>query len=222
MNLAKTNYIPILGYFVEYIRGDKMKKSKRATIIVVVFITFLVHFIINAFVIYRYGKIDEKRKSDVVIILGAATDINGVSPVYRERINHGIWLYENNYADYIIVTGGKADGAEFSDAYYAKRYVLSKEVPEDVVFIEEQSKITQENIKNAKEIMEENKWETSIIVSDPLHMKRSMLIANDYDINAVSSPTQSSKYQSWKTKVPFLLREEFFYVGYKIWKIFCS
>ena len=70
--------------------------------------------------------------------------------------------------------------------------------------------------------MEENKWETSIIVSDPLHMKRSMLIANDYDINAVSSPTPSSKYQSWKTKVPFLLREGFFYVGYKIWRIFGS
>ncbi len=197
-----------------------MKKSKKLTITVAVLIILLLYFFINAFVIYSYGEVDEKRKSDVAIILGAATDINGVSPVYKERINHGIWLYENHYVDYIILTGGKADGAEFSDSYYAKQYVLSKEVPKDVIFIEEQSKITRENIKYAKEIMVENKWKNSIVVSDPLHMKRSMLIAKDYDINAVSSPTPSSRYQSWKTKIPFILREEFFYVGYKIWRIF--
>ena len=51
----------------------------------------------------KYGKVDEKQKSDVAIVLGASTDANGVSPVFKERINHGIWLYENNYVDYIIV-----------------------------------------------------------------------------------------------------------------------
>lgn len=97
-----------------------MKKSIKTTLIIVVLIIFLLYFFINAFITYSYGKVDGKQKSDVAIILGAATDSNGVSPVYRERINHGIWLYENNYVDYIIVTGGKADRAEFSDAYYAK------------------------------------------------------------------------------------------------------
>ncbi len=195
-----------------------MKKiSKLITIIAVLII--LIYFLLNAFIIYNYGKTDEKRKSDVAIVLGAQTDSNGVSPVYKERINHGIWLYENDYVDYIIVTGGRADDAEFSDAYYAKQYVLSRGVSKDVIFMEDQSKITQENIKYAKEIMKENEWSSSIIVSDPLHMKRSMLIAKDYDINAVSSPTPSSRYQSWKTIIPFLLREEFFYIGYKVLKL---
>ena len=112
-----------------------MKKSIKTTLIIVVLIIFLLYFFINAFITYSYGKVDGKQKSNVAIILGAATDSNGVSPVYRERINHGIWLYENNYVDYIIVTGGKADRAEFSDAYYAKRYALSKNIPEDVIFI---------------------------------------------------------------------------------------
>ncbi len=197
-----------------------MRRCKKPVIVVVLFIVILTYFFVNAFTIYNYGEVDEKRKSDVAIILGAATDRNGVSAVYRERINHGIWLYQNDYADYIIVTGGKADGAEFSDAYYAKQYALSRGVPEDVIFMEEQSKITQENIKYAKEIMKEKGLSTSLVVSDPLHMKRGMFIAKDYGINAVSSPTASSKYQSWKTKIPFLLREEFFYIGYKIYKFF--
>ncbi len=198
-----------------------MKKYKK-TIIYVVLLIILIYFFVNAFIIYKYGEADERQKSDVAIILGAATDVNGVSPVYRERINHGIWLYQNDYADYIIVTGGKAKDAEFSDAYHAKQYAMSKGVPEDVIFMEERSKITQENIKYSKEIMEEKGLNTSIVVSDSLHMKRAMLIAKDYDINAVSSPTSSSKYQSWKTKIPFLLREDFFYIGYKIYRIFWS
>lgn len=68
--------------------------------------------------------------------------------------------------------------------------------------------------------MEENDLETAIIVSDPLHMKRSMLMAEDYNINAVSSPTTTSMYKSLKTKIPFLLREEFFYVGYCVVRVF--
>ena len=197
-----------------------MQKKVICVVISLILFILSVYIFANAFIIYNYGNTDEKQKCDVAIILGAETNNNGVSPVYRERINHGIWLYENDYVDYIIVTGGKADDMEFSDAYHAKQYILSKGISDDVVYMEEKSAITQENIKYSKEIMKENNWDTSIIVSDPLHMKRSMLIAKDYDINAVSSPTTTSKYQSWKTKIPFLLREEFFYIGYKICKIF--
>lgn len=195
-----------------------MRRYRKITYVVALIV--LIYLFSNALIIYKYGEADEKRKCDVAIILGAEADDNGVSPVYKERINHGIWLYENDYADYIIVTGGKAEGMEFSDAYHAKQYALSKGVSENVIFIEEQSKITQENIKYAKEIMKENKWNTCIVVSDSLHMKRAMLMAKDYDINAFSSPTPTSKYQSWKTKLPFLLREEVFYIGYKICKFF--
>lgn len=197
-----------------------MKKSRIITIFILMLIISIIYFFVNALIIYQYSKVDGKQKSDVVIILGAETDDDGVSPVYAERINHGIWLYENNYADYIIVTGGKAKGAEFSDAYYAKQYILNKGVLEDVVFVEEKSKITQENLKYAKEIMKENEWDTCLIVSDPLHMKRAMLMATNYGIKAFSSPTPSSKYQSLKTKIPFLLREDFFYIGYKIYNFF--
>lgn len=42
---------------------------------------------------------------------------------------------------------------------------------------EEASTITQENLENAKIIMDENAYEKAIIVSAPLHMKRAMLLA---------------------------------------------
>ena len=178
------------------------------------------YLIFTAFSIVNYGKIDNKTRCDVAIILGAGTSNDEVSPVYRERINHGIWLYENGYVDFLILTGGVGKGNNASDAYIAKQYAISKSVPEQVIFIEETSTITEENLQNAKVIMDKNSLKDAIIVSDPLHMKRAMLMAKDYGITAYSSPTPTTMYKSFKTKFSFLVREEFFYIGYCIVRIF--
>lgn len=196
------------------------KKITFRLIYLFLVLLILFYLIFTAISIVSYGKIDEKANSDVAIILGASTSNGEVSPVYRERINHGIWLYENDYVDYLILTGGIGEGNNVSDAYIAKQYALSKSVPEQAIFIEEKSTITEENLENAKSIMDENSFDTAIIVSDPLHMKRAMLMADDYGIDACSSPTQTTMYRSFKTKFPFLVREEFFYIGYSIVRVF--
>lgn len=200
-----------------------IKRSKCkilfSSVVVVLFLSIAFASAI-AVSIWNYGKLDEKQPSDVAIVLGAAVWDGEVSPVYRERINHGIYLYENGYVDYIILTGGFGEGSYKSDSQIAKEYALSQGVPEDKILIEEKSTITEENLEFSKEIMDERGLETAIIVSDPLHMKRSMLMAKDYNINALSSPTTTSMYKSLKTKIPFLLREEFFYVGYCVVRLF--
>lgn len=170
--------------------------------------------------IVAYSNRDDAAPADVIIILGAGTDGKTPNAVFRERLNHGIWLYENGYADYILLTGGLTPGNDHSDAWIAGQYVLEQGVPEEALLLEEKSTITQENLKFAKEIMDAEGLSNAIIVSDPLHMKRSMLMAKDYEIEALSSPTPTTLYQTWKSKLPFLAREVFFYVGYQIYKIF--
>ena len=198
------------------------KKKKQIMIGILLFAALLlvIFLIATAVSIVNYGNKDEKQISDVVIVLGAGTSDAGVSPVYRERINHGIWLYENGYVDYLILTGGEGEGNIHSDAYVAKQYALSMEVPEAAILIEETSVITEENLENAKKLMDANWLSTAIIVSDPLHMKRAMLMAKDYGIEAYSSPTPTTMYRSAKTKIPFLVREEFFYIGYCVVRLF--
>ena len=196
------------------------KKITFRLIYLFLVLLILFYLIFTAISIVSYGKIDEKANSDVAIILGASTSSGEVSPVFRERINHGIWLYENGYVDFLIFTGGVGEGNDLSDAYIAKQYAVSQMVPEKVIFIEEKSTITEENLENAKAIMDENFFNTAIIVSDPLHMKRAMLMSGDYGIAAYSSPTPTTMYRSFKTKLHFLVREEFFYIGYSIVRVF--
>ena len=195
-----------------------MKKRKLIviSIIIAIILSILIGLIATAVSILSYGEKDEKQVSDVAIVLGAALDYNTVSPVYRERINHAITLYNEGYVDYVILTGGVGEGNKYSDAFIAMEYAVSKGLPKNAILLEEKSTITEENIIYSKEIMDKNNFETAIIVSDPLHMKRAMRMAKDYGVKAFSSPTPTTMYKTAKTKFPFLLRETFLYIGYGV------
>ena len=197
-----------------------MRKLRSKIKVITVILMVIVYIVINVAGICIYSTKDEKCKADVAIVLGAAAYEGEVSPVYRERINHGITLYKEGYVEKIIVTGGIGEGNDKSDAYYAKKYAIQMGVPADDILTEDTSTITEENLENAKVIMEQKGYETAIIVSDPLHMKRAMLLAKYAGIEGYSSPTPTTRYQSLKTKIPFVAREVFFYVGYKWYRIF--
>lgn len=198
-----------------------MKKRKIWKYVLLISAALAVLYLVfTAIRIWNYGSVDEKQPADVAIVLGAGASDTEVSPVFQARIDHGIWLYQNGYVDYLLLTGGTGEGNTHSDAWIAMQYAISQGVPEGVILLEEASTITQENIKFAKAIMAEKGLNTAIVVSDPLHMRRSMAMAEDYGIQAFSSPTPTSRYQTWKTQIPFLLREEFFYICYHIYTLF--
>lgn len=166
--------------------------------------------------IWNYGGIDEARPCDVAIVLGAETWGEEPSPVFEERIDHAVWLYEQNYVDAILMTGGYEEGAGSSEAAIARAYAVAQGVPAESVLIEEGSHTTQENLANAQQVMDGLGLETAVVVSDPLHMLRAMTIAKDLGLDAVSSPTPTTRYVSWGTQLSFLLREEFYYLGYLV------
>ena len=170
--------------------------------------------------IVLYANRDDRTPADCIIVLGAGTDGKIPNPVFRERLHHAVTLYHEGYADIILLTGGYSPGNERSDAAIAGLWLESQGIPAEAILLEEKSTITQENLQFSKEIMDSHDLSTAILVSDPLHMKRSMMMATDYEIDAFSSPTPTTRYQTWRSKLPFLARETFFYVGYQIYRIF--
>ncbi|WP_456277552.1 YdcF family protein [Bacillus sp. AK128] len=179
-----------------------------------IIIIFLVFVTYSAFSIWSFSGKNQLVKTDVAVVLGAAAWDGEPSPVLRERINHSIWLYENNYVDKIIFTGGKGKGDKYAESEVARVYAIKNNVRQEDILIETKSRITEENIKYAYEIASEKNFSTYTIVSDPLHMKRAILMAKSTGMDAYSSPTQSSVYKTLKSKLPFFLRELFFYIGY--------
>ena len=166
-------------------------KNKRKSIhkILLVLAALIVIYIgKNIYDIWSFSTVDQKCRADVAVILGAAVYDDEPSPVYRERINHGITLYNEGYVDRIIVTGGAPEGSEVSEAEVAKLYLLEQGIPEAAVLTENTSTITQENLENSRVIMEENNYETAYEIrqpeyKNPVSCKRNILL---YRISVVS------------------------------------
>lgn len=216
--LRKTPKNKCMYYGIIILKNLKSLKIflRNAAIFALIFI--FVYIIFAAFTICSFSHVNELTNADAVIILGASVWDNSPSPVFQERINHGIWLYKNNFVKHLIFTGGIGKHSNISEASVAMDYAIKNHVPAEKIFIEEQSSITLENFFYAKEIIDKEGFNKIIVVSDPLHMKRSITIAKDYGLNAYSSPTPTTKYISWKTKSGFLLYETFFYIAYNIYK----
>lgn len=166
--------------------------------------------------IWQFGSIDQATKADCIIVLGSAIEDDRPSPVFEQRIQHGIQLYQNGFAPTIIFTGGIGDRERYSESSVARKYAIEKGIPTSQIFIEEQSRTTQQNLTEAHTIMQQQHFKSAILVSDPLHMKRSLMMAQDLGITAFSSPTPTSMYRSWKPQSEFLFRELYFWHHYRI------
>lgn len=169
-----------------------------------------------AYDIWTYAKTSDLVKADAAIVLGTAVWGEEPSPVLRERINHAIWLYENDYVEKIIFTGGKTNGSQLAEAVVSKNYALAHEVPEEDILIEDRSLVTIENFRFVSELAELHELSEFLVVSDPLHMKRALQMAEDTGFDAHTSPTTSSEYKSLGTILPFFFREIGAYVAYTL------
>ncbi len=170
--------------------------------------------------IWMYAGVDEKQPTDVILVLGSATTGDAPTQAFKERIDHGIWLYENGYAGYLLFSGGKGSADQLSEAMIAKNYAVAKGIPEKAIILEEQSTSTEENMRYSKEIMNARGFHTAIVVSDPLHLRRAKLMAEDNGIIAFSSPTPTTVFRSFGSKLTFVLKEWLLYTYYRFARLF--
>ena len=158
------------------------------------------------------GQRDDARPADAIIMLGAAAYDAKPSPVFEERIRHGIDLYRRGLAPKLIFTGGYGGvGARFSESQVARRYALRQGVPDKAILIESLSRNTHDNLRQASLLMQQHQLHDVIVVSDPLHMARALRISKELGIRAVGSPTPTSRFRTFATRWRFLLQEVYFF-----------
>jgi uncharacterized SAM-binding protein YcdF (DUF218 family) len=199
-------------------------RSKLVKLIVLGLMSIFVVIVLStAFNIYIYGNTAKQIKAEAAIVLGAEVWEKEPSPVFRERINHAINLYQQSDIHKIIFTGGVGAGKKLSEAEVGKNYAIKNGIDENNIFIETQSRTTYQNLENAKQVIlsvfpkaQSNKF---LIVSDPLHLKRAVMMAQVLGLDAYPSPTPTTRYRSFKSQLEFLVRETYFYFVYLIFKI---
>lgn len=131
------------------------------------------------------------RKVDVIIVLsGGADQSRGVlEGVTLAREIYGISLWREGYAPKILISGGKVSEKYLNDSHYMKDLALRMGVPEEAVLMEDESRNTLENMRLSKRVMDDNGLDTALLVTSPLHMRRSLLFARRFGLKAFPAPS---------------------------------
>lgn len=172
-----------------------------------------------AFQIVRFGQLSSHQTADAAVVLGAAAWGNRPSPVYRERIEKAIQLYATHQVRWIILTGGSPVEGYPSEAQVGRRFCLTHGVPDDALLVEDLSRTTFENLQNAREQMAARNIRKVLLVSDPLHMKRSVALAKSLDMDAQPAPTQTSRFRTWQTRAVLLWHETWLYLAFRLFGV---
>lgn len=135
------------------------------------------------------GDTSDAEQSDVIIVLGSGLRRNGQpgDALYRRSV----WAaraYLDGLAPAILCTGGTSPNQTRSEASACRELIIAEGVPPEAVFMEDASHSTEQNAINAKQIMDERGWKSSIVVTDAFHMLRADWIFNTYDIPHTRHP----------------------------------
>ena len=166
----------------------------------------LVGWVISMLLVDRAGQRDEAQAADAIVVLGAAQYVGRPSPVLRARVDHAVSLWKRGLAPTLILTGGTGVGDTTSEAAVARKYAMSKGVPDHAIVIERHGRTTSESMQAVARIMDDREKNTVILVSDPFHMLRLSILARRYGLVPYTSPTRTSPITSnreerWKYMV---------------------
>ena len=145
-----------------------------------------------AVAISAQGNRDEQQAADAIVVLGAAQFNGTPGGVFEARLQHAVDLFEANLANYLIVTGGKLPGDQFTEAGTAKRWAIAHGVPASAILSENKGRNTLESIEAVEKLMREHGLASAVFVSDETHMLRVLRMASDVGITAYGSPTRTS------------------------------
>ncbi len=143
----------------------------------------LVIFIVVQIAIIIFPK-SNSGYSRYIVILGAGIKGETPSLTLSQRLDKAIEYINFQNNDFkIIVSGGKGNGEDISEAEAMKKYLIKKGIKQEII-MEDKSRTTKENLIFSKEIIEKDsngKIEdigVKIITSD-FHALRSNLIASN-------------------------------------------
>ncbi len=149
------------------------------------------------------------------MVLGTAQWDGQPSTTFRARLDHAHSLYEQGYAQLIVLTGGVAPGDVYSEADVGHSYLQNRGVPPENLLSVPIGLNSRESLEAAAEQLTARGQHSVILVSDPFHMFRVKQIAGNLNLSAKGSPTTTSPIRpGTPAEQHYVIREVFAYVNY--------
>lgn len=166
------------------------------------------------------ARIDDRRPTDAIVVLGAAQFDGTPSPVFQSRLEHAKSLFDQGVAPRVITVGGKQPGDRFTEAEAGANWLVANGVPSTDVLAVTRGADTVTSLRAVANLAQREKWPDITLVSDPTHMARAQEIAGSLGFDARTSP--SKRGDGTTVTSEYLSRETLGYLWYALvqqWRI---
>jgi uncharacterized SAM-binding protein YcdF (DUF218 family) len=194
--------------------------TRRKSILVrVIAIIVAVTVLYSGRVGYRIVKAsqgDTVRKTDAIIVFGAAEYAGRPSPVLKARLDHALDLYRAGLAPVVITTGGAGLDPVYSEGGVGRDYLTREGVPDVSLIAETQGSDTAQSADRVGAIMRTNHMRTALVVSDAYHIFRIKQMMAMEGVQAYGAPRPDSLPKTRWGRMIGVAREV---VSYWAWKL---
>lgn len=153
--------------------------------------------------------VDTRSQSDVIIVLGAKSYRDKqFNPCLKARVEQAVGLYQQGFAPKLLMSGGNDSEDYHNEAETMREIALNLGANDQDIIMEKYSSSTYENLLFSQRIMQRNKMQTALIVSEPFHLPRAGFVAKRLGLDYSLSPALDSPcWTRWKYLSRYFLKE---------------
>ena len=169
--------------------GHLSKIIKLKKMLIPIAIAALICFVMLEAVVITGAVQKDRTKADYIVVLGAGLRGDQLSLTLKQRLDAALSC---DQGEMIVVTGGQGWNETIPEAVAMKKYLVEQGISEERILVESQSTDTNENLDNAKEIIETNSGmnlsDSKVkIISSDYHCFRAKMIAKRHGYTQVTA-----------------------------------
>lgn len=170
---------------------SRRRRARRRFVAVMVIIAMMVIAVPVAAVgtVVRWSGVDDRTRTDAIIVMGAAQYQGVPSPVLANRLAHAHELVDDGVSKQVITVGGFQDGDITSEAQTGKKELVAEGLRRRQVIALPYGENTAESLEAVAAIVKEEGIESVTIVTDPAHSARARALAEHFGMEPHVSAT---------------------------------
>jgi len=171
----------------------------------VVVLVCAIYFAVTAVQVWLTSKRSDPVPSQAIVIMGAA-QYNGVpSPDLLARLQDAYSLYRRHLAPWIMATGAKEPGDNYTESWTEATWLEKQGVPARAI-LQVGGRTTWQSLTAASAVLKKSGLRHVLIVTDGFHEDRCLAISTQLGLVPEPVPATSSPIRGWG-RFPYFMKE---------------
>ena len=150
----------------------KRLEARTGIVVLVLVVADLACTLLYLKQVNQFAEEQEEAKSDAGVVLFSDFEAGRLGPETLRRVGFTAKQFKRGAFHHILCAGGARPNRHLYGSDLMKEWFLGAGIPPDRVFVERRSNDTRSNLEEAFNIVREQGWQSTWVISSPLHMFR--------------------------------------------------